>query len=934
MNMKQLWDSFQRKRKNKIPRQEWKPNPILRVMYSAWMAVFSAFKIALGAVATVLLIVVVCGLVFIGILGDYLQNDILIESQSYELNISDLDQTSSIYALDSQGNIQLLQRIHTTVDRQWASIDEIPQDLINATVAIEDKRFYEHQGVDWITTIKACVNMFMGGSSTFGGSTITQQLIKNDTGEDSVTVQRKVMEIFRAIHAEQKYDKDTIMEWYLNTIYLGSGCYGVKSAAAEYFGKELQSLTAAECASLISITNNPSLFGPYSSTLSYRGKMTSGADRNRIRQLNVLDQMHEQEMLTDEEYEEAVNQAIVFKSGIDAEDKWSVCENDDCGYEGTVGTFTKEGDNYFCPVCGTQTDVRVDASQDVYSWFVDAVIDDVACDLAAADGIDWDSLDKEGKDVYRLRIQRGGYNIYTTIDLDVQAQVDAIYTDLSQIPKTNSAQQLQSAIVVIDNESGDIVAIAGGVGEKTVHFAYNRATQAKLQTGSSQKPVSVYAPAFEAGVISPATVVKDLPISYSGGNFPKNDNRKYEYSYTILDGIRRSVNAISVNTLDKIGFDYAYSFAKNNLGISTLVSSYTTSTGRELSDLGYSPLGMGALTVGATVRDMANAYSAFANGGVYREARTYTKVLDSEGNVVLDNEQNTYRAMSEKTANYMNYCLYVAANSGTGANAAFAGQNVAGKTGTTSSNKDRWFCGFTSHYTAAVWTGYDTPEAINVSANPAVTLWKKVMQPIHEGLSKGSIYDGSNFRSVSVCLDSGLIATKACGEDVREITRVSQAYCYSEDYPSGYCDKHVLVDYCVTGNGVATQYCEKFQALNDPDYVVKIEQKSLVKMTQTEVDELKRADNVGLLDVYTQDNYVYLVDKNGNAIDWHGFSGNANKDEHAPYIVCPVHTKEAWEKYEEEKRKEEEEAAKKEEEEANKGEDPTASTDPTDTNQP
>lgn len=920
MNMKDIWNVFCSKKDDKIPRQEWKPNAFVRILYSCWMAVFSAFKIALGAVATVLLIVLVCGLVFIGILGDYLQNDILTQSQSYELNISDLDQTSNVYVLDSQGNIQLLQRIHTTVDRQWASIDEIPQDLINATVAIEDKRFYEHQGVDWITTIKACVNMFMGGSSQFGGSTITQQLIKNDTGENSVTVQRKVMEIFRAIHAEQKYDKDTIMEWYLNTIYLGSGCYGVKSAAAEYFGKELQSLTTAECASLISITNNPSLFGPYSKTLSYRGKMTTGADRNRLRQTNVLAQMLEQEMITQEEYDVALNQAIIFKSGIDEENRWSVCDNSACGYEGTIGTFAKEGSKYYCPICGTETDVRIDSSQEVYSWFVDTVIDDVACDLAQKDGIDWSSLDKEGKDVYRLRIQRGGYNIYTTMDPDIQAQVDKIYTDLSQIPKTSSKQQLQSAIVVIDNESGDIVAIAGGVGEKTVHYAYNRATQANLQTGSSQKPISVYAPAFEAGVISPATVIHDLPISYTSGNFPKNDNRKYEYSYTILDGIRRSVNAVSVNTLDLIGFDYSYSFAKNNLGITTLVDKYTTSSGRELSDLGYSPLGMGALTVGATVRDMTTAYAAFANGGVYRQARTYTKVLDSEGNIVLDNEQSSYRAMSEKTANYMNYCLYVAANSGTGANAAFAGQNVAGKTGTTSSGKDRWFCGFTGHYTAAVWTGYDTPEAINVNGNPAVTLWKKVMQPIHEGLSKASIYDGSNFRSVSVCLDSGKIATAACKKDVRGIDRISTAYCYAEDIPTEYCDKHVVVDYCVTGGGVATDYCKKFAALNDPNYNIKIEEKSLVKLTQDEVDELNRADNVGLLDVYTQDNYVYLIAKNGSPLDWYGFKKNINTGEHSPYLVCPVHTKAAWEKYEQAKKEEED---KKNEEETKPSDTPS-----------
>ncbi len=882
--------------KTRKARQEWKPIWLLRILYGAWMAAFSAFKIAVGALATVLLIVLVCGLVFVGILGDYLQNDILLQSQSYELNISDLDQTSSVFALDAQGNIQLVQRIHTTVDRQWASLEEIPQDLINATVAIEDKRFYEHQGVDWITTVKACVNMFMGGSSQFGGSTITQQLIKNDTGEDSVTVQRKVMEIFRAIHAEQKYDKDTIMEWYLNTIYLGSGCAGVKSAAAEYFGKELQSLTTAECASLISITNNPSLFNPYGSTFSYQGVITDGAQRNRTRQLNVLKQMLEQGMLTQEAYEEAVNQGIVFKSGIADGDRWTLCDNDECGYEGTVSTFTREGEHYYCPVCGMESDVRTDASKEVYSWFTDAVIQDVAADLAALDGIDWDSLDKDGRDVYLLRIQRGGYNIYSTLDMDVQAQVDKIYTDLSQIPGTRSAQQLQSAIVVIDNESGDIVALAGGVGEKTVHFGYNRATQAKLQTGSAMKPLTVYAPAFEVGAISPVTVVKDMPLTYEGGNFPKNDNRRYNYARTIFEGVKWSVNAIAVGTVDRIGFDYSLSFAKNNLGVSTLVESYTTSSGRVLTDLGYSPLGMGALTVGATVRDMANAYSTFANDGYFRDARTYTKVYDSEGNLVLDNTQNTYQAMSQKTVNYMNYCLYNAANYGTGSTAAFAGQNIAGKTGTTSSNKDRWFCGFTSHYTAAVWTGYDIPEAITLGTNPACTLWKKVMQPIHKGLANGSLYNGSSFNSVTVCLDSGLLATDACKHDVRNISRISTAYCYSEDIPKGYCNQHVMVDYCVTGGGVAGEYCRKFAGVEDVD----IKEYSLLKLTQDDIDEIKAAARVGLVDSYTVDYYVYLVDKDGDPINWFGFNGKANKDQKAPYIVCPVHTKEAWEKYEEE----------------------------------
>ena len=368
-------------RKKGKQRQEWNPHWSLKILYGIWSTALALLKIALGAAATVLLICVVCGFVFVGILGNYLQEDILPQAY-YNMENANLDQTSFVYYVDDDGNIQLLQQIHTSADRQWASLDEIPEAMVEAAVAIEDKRFYEHQGVDWITTVKACANLFFGGDDKFGGSTITQQLLKNLTGEDSVTVQRKVQEILTAQCYEKIYDKDFVMEWYLNTIYLGRGCYGVKSAAAEYFGKELRTLTVAECASLISITNNPSLFNPFGSTLTYEGKVTTGQERNRDRQLKVLNQMREQKMLTEEEYRAALDQELVFKSGIDPQDRWCICENESCGFQSTVSAFTTE-DGHYCPECGTHKDVEKDASQEVYSYFVDTVIEDVASDLKA-----------------------------------------------------------------------------------------------------------------------------------------------------------------------------------------------------------------------------------------------------------------------------------------------------------------------------------------------------------------------------------------------------------------------------------------------------------------------------------------------------------------------------------------------------------------------
>ena len=877
------------RRRMKRPRQQWDPHWLIKLFYLLLSTAASLLKIAVGAAATVVLIVLVCGTVFVGTLGDYLQEDILTEADNWSMDDYDLERTSFIYYVDGGGNIQQLQQIYTTTDRQWASLEDIPQALVDAAVAIEDKRFYEHQGVDWITTVKACLNMFFGGDDQFGGSTITQQLIKNVTQEKSVTVQRKVMEIFRAQLFERKYDKDLIMEHYLNEIYLGKGCYGVKSAAAAYFGKELQSLTVAECASLISITNNPSLFNPYSDNVfEYEGETTDGAGRNRSRQLKVLYQMLEQGYLTREEYEEAVAQEMVFKEGIADADRWTVCENTLCGYAGVRSTFEGEGNFVYCPECGGRTAVNTSASRYIYSWFVDAVIIDFAQYLAEKDGHDWDKMNQNDRDFYLDRIQKGGYHIYTTMDMDVQKQVDKVYEDLKNIPETYSDQQLQSAIVVIDNTTGDVVALSGGVGEKDTFLGYNKATQAKLQTGSSQKPISVYAPAFESGKVSPATVLKDLPVSYEEGNWPKNDNRKYQYARTIYQGIVSSVNTISVRTLDTIGAEYGYSFAKYNFGQEHLVEDYPLPSGKSLSDVDRSPLALGALTIGSTVQEMSAAYATFANDGVYREPRLYTKVYNSDGVLVVDNTQDSRKILSDKTVNYMNYCLYNAANHGTGGAAIFGGQSIAGKTGTTSSNRDRWFCGYTQHYTAAVWCGYNIPEEIHLkgnTANPAARLWKMVMQPIHEGLPNVGLFNGNAFRTVGVCLDSGKLATGACQMDCRGIDRVVYVNVYNEDVPTESCDKHIQVEFCVTGKGVATEFCNAF-----PD--TKVEARSLVRMTQGEIAEIKGAMHCGLTDSYYADYYVFMIDHEGNPLPWLGFRNNGNGE--FPYKLCTKHTQSAW----------------------------------------
>ena len=868
----------QNNKKRSAPREknETRVQAFLRI----WMTVFGALKIVVGALATVLLIVLVCGFVMAGSLADYLETNIL-PNAGLVLENYDMDAPSYVYYEDEDGEIKELQKIHASTDWKNASYDEIPEGLVHAAVAIEDKRFYEHQGVDWFTTVKAFANMFFG-NTTVGGSSITQQLIKNRTDADSVTVQRKVQEFFQATLVEKNYDKQTIMELYLNSIYLGQGCRGVKSAAETYFGKELQTLTIAECASLISITNNPSLFDPYSNTaFMYEGDIMNGKQRNRHRQLLVLGEMLSQGYITQEEYDEAVTQELVLKNGIDAADKWTVCGNESCDYEGIASTYTGSGDKLTCPQCGHVNIVEESKSQEIYSYYVDAVLEDVAKALAEQDGTkEWnDTVWKN----YMEQISRSGYHIYSTLDMKVQNCVDAIYKDLDEIPYTRSAQQLQSAMVVVDNTTGDIVAMAGGVGDDKEHDGLNRATQSELQSGSSIKPLTIYAPGFQQGTISPATVIKDLPMTYDGGAWPKNDTRTYSYTRTIYSGITSSVNAVAANTLKLIGDSYGFNFGKDDFGLSTLV---------DPDDLNFASLAMGAQHHGVTVRDMTCAFATFANNGVYREGRTFTKVYDSKGNLVLDNTQEARTILSEKAVTYTNYCLVNAANHGTGGGAIFGGMQIAGKTGTTSSSRDRWFCGYTGHYTAAVWCGYDTPETINLGYNPASQLWRKVMQPVHKGLKSISLYSTRKMTTVSVCLESGKIATDACKNDIRG-DRTTTVMVYPEDRPNGTCTAHVQMDICSVG-GVANEYCKHFMNAGTG---VNVETKALVKLTPSEFEALRRARSHGLEAMYYRDDYVYLLASGGGDGSFKGFDGDINSGVSAPYKKCTTHTAASWAEY-------------------------------------
>ncbi len=650
------------------------------------MAIGAVLRTALKVVCIVVLSLILTILLFAVIFSAYVKNTLAPE---LNINLEDfsVSLSSKIYYYDKDGNAKELVTLSSLENRVWVSYDEIPRYMEKALVSIEVKRFYEHRGVDWYRTIGAFANMFLTMKNEFGGSTITQQLIKNVTDEDDNTVARKLTEMFRALELEKKYTKEEIVEWYLNIVYFGEGCNGVSTAAKTYFGKSVSDLTLAEAASIIGITNNPSKYDPFRAAQIQdpdTGEILSCREWNKRRQETILFEMYDQGFINYETYKAACEEELKF--------------------------VRSDNESY---------------KQEIYSYYVEAVRNDVILDLQEKMGINADRA--------KELLYYGGYSIYCCMDPEIQAIVDRVYEDVDNLPKSyyQSNQQLQSAVVICD-KNGNIVALRGGVGEKTINFGTNRATQSRRPTGSSIKPLAVYGPAMEAGLITQSTLVNDDPgIRLTGTNwYPYNTPNSYAGIITIRQALAASKNTVSAQILDKLGLEESYNFLKDKLGFTSL----------DKADLAYAPLALGEFTYGITVREMAAAYATFINGGVYTESRTYTKVVDSKGNIILNNEPETVRAFSENTAANMCDMLHNAVVNGSsgGRPANFPNMSVAGKTGSSSSNRDRYFCGFTPYYAAAVWTGYDMPETMYFGANPAVQIFRMVMEPIHKNLEYAS----------------------------------------------------------------------------------------------------------------------------------------------------------------------------------------------------
>lgn len=723
----------------------------------------------LKAIGTLFAIGIVTALMFFGIFMKYVHTTLEpvldVDTSAYTLN-----QSSVIYYQDKETlEWKELQKIHGTEDRTLVEYSDIPDHVWQALVSIEDERFFQHHGVDWKSTGKAVLTMLTGGGTQRGGSTITQQVIKNVTGNNQPTIKRKVTEIFQALRFYENYSREETLTLYLNLVYFGNSSYGIQAAAENYFGKDTSELTVAEGAAIVGITQYPYLYDP-----SRSGTLDSGKtfrEKNKERQETVLYKMHELGYLDDAAYDAAVSEPLVF-----------VWDKDYVG--------------------GEETDEAESAAVEVDPYLVEQVFNDVVDDLCAT----YSYSEKIAKDL----LYTGGYQIYATIDPELQALVERVYADTNNLPYTSAkGEQLQSGMTVIDNATGNVVAMAGRIGEREGRFLFNYATAVR-PCGSAIKPLSVYAPALDEGIITTATVIDDYPVRLEKNEngvekaWPRNSYSGYKGLVTLQTALRVSTNTAAVRVFEQLTPAASYDFMTQKLGFTTLVN----------DDLAPGALPLGGLTYGVNTVEMAAAYSAFANNGVYTRPRTYVEVRDSNGALVLENKQESQVAMKESTASTINDLLKGVVRSGTGTEAAFSGMTIAGKTGTTSNNYDRYFVGYTPYYTAAVWIGYDRNTSIRANGNPAAQLWKKVMSEVHETLPDRD-FDTSHddMTRVTVCTRTGLLQGPLCPE-------VQTVWVEAGNAPTLKCDGHVSMNLCKESGKLATEFCpaECVETVNAVDF--------------------------------------------------------------------------------------------------------------------
>lgn len=646
----------------------------------------------------VLILIILVVLVIMFLVSLYKWNKILKDIIKCENSVV-LDSTGNVIAVLGESRIQ-----------EYVKLEDIPKNLVNAYVSIEDKNFYKHNGINVKRTAGAVASyVFNGGSSSFGGSTITQQLVKNITGDNETKISRKVQEWDRAIKTELVLSKDEILETYLNIIYVGPNIYGVEKGAEYYFNKKVSELDLAECAFLAGINNSPNSYNPF-------GK-NDNSEKIKSRTTTVLNVMLEQGYISNESYDLAVSE---LQSGL----------------KFNKGKLEPKGDA-------------------IYSYMVDATISEVINDLENKKGMSTNFATNY--------LYFSGLKIYSTQNSDIQREIEKECEKNKYMIKSAQYENTtaQAAMVVMNHNNGQVMGCVGGLGKKTVSRGFNRATQALRQTGSAIKPIAVLGPALEEKIITPVTIYDDTKTVFAEGYSP-DDCEKELGEITVRRAVESSQNIPFVKIMEQLTPEKSMKYMEKE-GIANLTDGD--------KNLG---LALGGLEKGSSPLEMASAYACIANGGNYIEPTFYTKIENSKGKIILKSKQKSRKVYSEDTAYVLKELLTEPVNgeNGTARTCKIDGMEVAAKTGTTNDNYDKWLCGFTKYYTAVTWFGYDVNEPINEGANSmANQIWGNVMREIHRYLIKADFDKPKDVEEVVVCRKSGKVAESGCGEAYVEYFR-------------------------------------------------------------------------------------------------------------------------------------------------------------------
>ena len=621
------------------------------------------------------------------------------EEEPISFEQAKLSYTTIIYTED---NTEYM-RIETGQDRTWIDYGNIPSHLRQALIAVEDKRFLKHRGVDWKRTIGAALNeVFHFYGSRQGGSTLTQQVVRNLTGDTEVRVDRKLREILRALQVERDYSKEQIIEMYLNTAFFGNNAYGIEAAADTYFGKKAADLTLAESASIIGITQFPTEYDPF-----------QHPENNKKRQEHILNEMQEQGKITQAEYRQAAAEPLNFQQTSPAR------------------------------------------SQKVYDYFTDHLIETIISDLCSQKGLSYGEAEN--------MVNRGGLRIYATVNPAMQDMVSTFYGSQENFPAILGDEYPQSAFVALAPD-GKILALAGGIGEKNNARQFNRATQAKRQTGSAIKPLAAYLTAIENDMVTWSTLMDDHPITIRQNgadmSWPVNFQGNYQGMMTIERALKESRNTIAVKLVQEAGPERVFQFLYDRLGFTSLVP---RKEGQARDDVNLSAMALGGMTYGVTPLELAGGYQIYANGGYFTAPYCYTKVLDSRGYILLQADTTARRVIAPETATIINRLMQqVTLPGGTGNGARWGNVPVAGKTGTATDDYDQWFVGITPYMITATWMGYDSPRRIQYASYPPPVVFRQLASQLHQGLDPKDFPVWGDTVQKNYCTQSGELATADC----------------------------------------------------------------------------------------------------------------------------------------------------------------------------